>query len=75
MRRILLLLLFISGTVSADAIYFGYNHSGPDDFEDVKTILVGFEKASEYGLIGLQLTYGILDEELNDFDYADTHCA
>ncbi len=69
MKRIALILLLISNTVMADTVYFGYNHEGPDDLEDVKTILVGFEKKTEYGLVGLQLTYGIIDEELSDFNY------
>ena len=60
-------LYFIFSPANAEGFYFGYNHSGPDDLEDIKTILVGFETASNFGV---QFTYGILDEELNDFNYA-----
>lgn len=54
-------------TSRAGGFYFGYNHSGPDDFEDIKTVLLGIETASNFGV---HFTYGILDQELNDFDYA-----
>jgi len=53
----------------AQGFYFGYNHgsyAANDDFDDIQTILVGFQLSDN---IVVQMTYGILDTELDDFDY------